>query len=263
MIKNLLFKFDNKRILSFIFSRGGLILFLFLIVFSISACGIAIYYYLSPPIYLSPLSFYHASNNDSDIAVGYEYFYRIYDSENTNTSENTIISDANVFFTNNNLLDLLFSNNYLIEGSDFKRILPIWDDISTNYYLGSEPIPSVSPPVMTIDPAYFDSNDSSENFTITLNISTVSGTGKISTTSYFPSGSYKSEIDFERYVNTINDSNFYQKSFLDFNSDQDDVPVLSASDIDIAFFVVLYGRDENFVPIFSDVVYIGTQFNFN
>jgi len=59
---------------------------------------------------------------------------------------------------------------------------------------------------------------------------------------------------------------FYQKSFLDVNTDQDDIPDdfnFTTCNIDIAFFVVLYGRDENYSPIFSDVVYIGSQYDLN
>ena len=37
-----------------------------------------------------------------------------------------------------------------------------------------------------------------------------------------------------------------------------DVPSLADSTISIAFFVVLYGLSDQFVSLFSDVVYIGS-----
>lgn len=245
-----------KKIRKYLFfrKRGGLILPLILIIFLISSCGIAIYYYLNPPINFTNLSFYHAYNNDPNYAIGYEYFYRIYDDNLISVS--TIISEANVFFTDTNLLEVLYSNRNLIDNSDFKRILPIDDDLSTPYSLLSSPVPTVSPPVFEIDPVYFDKDIPGYNFT--NNIAIIDGIGYITTTNYSPAGSYKTTLDFKRYV-TVNNIDFEIKSFLEIDQTQDDIPTLSTIDIDIAFFVVLYGRNENYVPIFSDVVYIGSQ----
>lgn len=255
MMENLLSKLSISKYKLFFMNRGGRILPLILLTIFLSACGIAVHYYLNPPVKFTTLNFYHAYNNDPDYAMGYDFFYRIYDGDNT--TENTIINEANAFFTDNNLLELLFSNKNLITDSYFKRILPVWDDISTDFNLSTVPIPTVTTPIMKIDPNYFNKDDSSKKFSILVSISS-DGTGKIESTGYVPSASYPSVLNFKRYV-TTNNTDFVIKSFLDIDESYDDIPLLGSSiTIDIAFFVVLYGKTENYVPIFSDVVYIGS-----
>ncbi len=241
----------------FFTKRGGPYLPLILLVFFISSCGITIYYYLNPPIHFTNLSFYHAYNNDPNYAIGYDFFYRIYDG--VLTTESNVINEANTFFTDNNLLELLFSNTNLISNSYFKRVLPVSDDLLTDYDLSNNPIPTVIAPLQKIDPVYFDKDDPSKIFTVTFNIST--GKGSIVSSGYTPVGSYIKDLYFERYI-TTNGIDFERKSFLEINESQDDVPPLDGSiTINIAFYVVLYGRNENYVPIFSDVVYIGSYNN--
>jgi len=235
-------------------NRGGYLLPLVFFVFS---CGIAVYYYIIPPVKFTNLSFYHAYNNNPDYTIGYDFFYRIYDG--IVTTESIVISEANVFFTEKNLLELLYSNRNLLNNNYYKRILPISDNIGTNYNLGQNPIPTVNTPLMKIDPNYFDKDDSSKKFSITLSISTigVGGYGVISTSGYSPSGLYPSSIDFNRYI-TSNGTDFEKKTFYEIDDAHDDIKFLDGSNtIDIAFFVVLYGITENYVPIYSDVVYLG------
>ena len=62
-------------------NRGGIILSLVLLILLFSSCGIAIPVYLNPPVKKENLGFYHAYNNNSDYALGYEFFYRIYDED--------------------------------------------------------------------------------------------------------------------------------------------------------------------------------------
>ena len=242
-------------------NRGGLVLPLILLILLFSSCGIAVPVYLNPPVYYSVnLNFYHAYNNDPDYALGYEIFYRIYD--DTLINSNTIISEANTFFTETNLLELLGSNQTLIDNSFYRRILPVSNDISTDYHISDIPIPTANIPLMRIDPIYFDNSDSTKKFEINIAIQPT-GEGKLTTTNdYAPSGSYASEIDFKRYV-TIDGFNFESHTFTEITPDQNDVPVLSdgASSIDIAFFVVLYGITPNLFSIFIYVVYIGSKTN--
>jgi len=260
MMINQVKKLNIGKFLTLIISRGGYKLSLFIFITTITTCGIAVYYYLNPPVNFTTLSFYHAYNNNPDYALGYDFFYRIYDG--VSTTESTVKSEANTFFTETNLLELLFSNRNIISNNFFKRILPISDNKSTDYHLSDDIVPTVSSPIMTIDPAYFDKDDSSKIFTVSFNILTsTTGYGSITTTGYTPSGSYPTWYEFGRYV-TSNSSNFEIKTFLDIDESYDDVPELDGSNtINIAFFVVLYGRTENFVPIFSDVVYIGSVNN--
>jgi len=229
-------------------NRGGYLLPLLLFIFS---CGIPVFYYISPPVKFTTLSFYHAYNNDPDYTIGYDFFYRIYDGNIT--TESIVISEANTFFTDNNLLELLYSNQNLLNNNYFKRILPISDDIGTSY----NPLTTVDTPLMKIDPNYFDKDDSSKIFDITVSI-LPNGDGEISTSGYSPAGCYSSKIQFNRYV-TSNNNDFEQKNFFEIDELHDDIQSLNGlSTVDIAFFVVLYGLTENFIPVFSDVVYIGS-----
>jgi hypothetical protein len=226
----------------------------------ISSCGIAVPYYFNPPTKKENLSFTHPYNNDPNFAVGYEIFYHIYDG--TSITENTVINNANNFFTtDSNLLELLSSNQYINSNFYFKRILPISDSISTDYKLINNPISTVGTPLFRVDPLYFDTTDSSKQFSVSIFISPI-GIGTITTFDYTPGSSYLTSMDFSRYVST-NDNDFYLKNFLEIDETQDDVPLLDGSPtINIAFFVVLYGRTEQFSPIFSDVIYIGSVTNF-
>lgn len=259
MIKLLLNGLTLRKFKLLSLNRVGNRLYLIVVILILSSCGIAVHYYLNPPVKYTTLSFYHSYNNDPNYAIGYDFFYRIYNKDTT--SESTIISEAKTFFTDTNLLELLFSNRNLITNSYFKRILPVKNSISTNYELLSLPIPTVNTPIMKIDPNYFDKDDSSKKFPVTFSISPSSGNGSIVTTGYIPSTIYPSTFEFARYV-TKNNTDFELKTFLEIEESYDDIPILDGSNtIDIAFFVVLYGRTENYVPIFSNVVYIGSVFN--
>lgn len=238
-------------------NRGGVILPLVLLILLFSSCGIAVPAYLNPPVKLANLSFYHAYNNNPNNALGYEFFYRIYD-DNTIIDTATVISEADTFFTENNLLELLYTNRALINDSYYKRILPVSDDLGTNYNISGNSTPTASSPLMLVDPLYFDESTPSLRFQVYLNISPTTGEGEITTIGYSPAGSYPRTIIFKRFA-TEDDIVFNDVTFKDINIDQDDVPSeLNDSIISVVFFVVLYGLTDQFVSIFSDVLYIGS-----
>ena len=240
-------------------SRVSSLLLFILLILLFSSCGLAVPAYLNPPVKVGELGFYHAYNNDPDYAKGYEIFYRIYD-EDSIIDTATVINEANSFFTENNLLGLLSSNRILITDSDYKRILPVSDNLLTNYKITDNPIPTVNPPLMLVDPSYFDKDDSGKRFTVSITISASTGEGEISTIGYSP-GAYPSIINFKRYV-TLDDYNFTNETFLDIDPNHDDVPSIITTPISVAFFVVLYGLSEQTVSLFSDVVYIGSLAGF-
>ncbi|MDA3941019.1 MAG: hypothetical protein PF693_17190, partial [Spirochaetia bacterium] len=72
---------------------GGFFLPLLIVIILFSTCGITVYYYFNPPVPFPTLSFYHAHINDPNFAIGYDFFYRIYDGDIT--TESTVISEAN------------------------------------------------------------------------------------------------------------------------------------------------------------------------
>ena len=254
IMKIKLYQLNMNKLLITKQNRGGLILPLVLLILLFSSCGIAVPSYLNPPVKLTNLSFYHAYNNDPNYARGYEFFYRIYD-DDAITDTATVINEANSFFTESNLLDLLSSNRTLITDSDYKRILPVSDNLLTNYKTNLNPIPTADSPLMLVDPSYFNKTDSSKRFIVNIAITT--DEGEISTIDYSP-GAYPGTINFKRYV-TENDSDFTDVTFLYVNNNQDDVPLIVDSPISVAFFVVLYGLSEQYVSLFSDVVYIGSR----
>ena len=224
--------------------------FLILILF-LSTCGIAIPYYLNPPIYFANLSFYNAYINDPNFAKGYEFFYRIYDNDAIISS--TAINDAAAFFNETTLLGLISDNRSLFENSYYRRVFPVSDSISTDFSN-----PAVAP-IMRVDPVYFDKTDSSKNFEVNINIKTPES--EIKTINYNPSPLYPDSVNFTRWVS--NDGNpFAQKEFDNYLTTQDDVPdSIADGKGSIAFFVVLYGLTNQFVSVFSDVVYIGSVDN--
>lgn len=245
MVKIRKFLINNRN-------RGGLVLSLILM---FSSCGITVLAYLNPPVKLGNLSFYHAYNNDPDNALGYEFFYRIYD-EDAIIDSATVINEANNFFVESNLLRLLSSNRILITDSDYKRILPVSDNLSTDYKTSLNPIPTVSPPLMPVDDFYFDKDGSGLRFTVSVAITGLTHEGEISTSGYIP-GAYPSTINFKRYV-TEDSFDFTDVTLLDVDAAQDDVPPGDITTFSIAFFVVLYGLDNDYISLFSDVVYIGS-----
>ena len=84
------------------------------------------------------------------------------------------------------------------------------------------------------------------------------GEGHISTISYTPSATYPDSIYFQRNI-TIDGTNFKKETFKNFSKSQDDVPnTITDSKGSIAFYVVLYGLTDQFVSVFSDVVYLGS-----
>lgn len=247
-----------NKLLFINFNRGGLILPLVLLILLFSSCGISVPYYLNPPAYHSNLSFYNAYINDPDYTLGYDFFYRIYD--DSLISESTIISEANSYFTETNLLELLANNHAVLIDTYYRRILPISNDILTDYKIDETPIPTARTPIMPIDPYFFDqSADSSNRFLISINLNLLNPEdSQIFTTSYIPETSYPTTIYFKRYV-TIDEVNFIDVLFSDIDINHDDVPDSTVSPIKITFFVVLYGITSDFTPIFSDILYIGSE----
>ena len=239
-------------------NRGGFILPLFVVFLLFINCGIDVPYYLNPPTYTGVnLSFYNAYINDPNYAQGYDFFYRIYDNNILNNT--TVINEANSFFSDSTLLGLLSNDRVLFKNSFYRRILPVSNDISTDYKISHEPIPIAKTPIMRVDPDYFDKSDSSKSFEVSFNLNLLNPSdAQISTTGYNPSGSYPSEIYFKRYV-TIDEIIFVDLPFSQIDQNHDDVPVLSDTTISIAFFVVLYGLTDQFMSIFSDVIYIGSE----
>lgn len=240
-------------------NRVGILLSLCILLSLYFNCGIEVPYYLNPPTYTGlNLSFSNAYINDPDYAKGYDFFYRIYDNNILNRT--TVITQANSFFSDSALLGLLSNNRVLFEDSYYRRILPVSNDISTNYYeIDSNPIPLAETPIMRVDPNYFDKSDSSKKFEVYLELNL--GTpydALISTVSYNPSGSYPGEIYFKRYV-TTDGINFEVRSFSEIDQSHDDVPVLVDRTVSIAFFVVLYGLINQYQSIYSDVIYIGSD----
>ena len=219
-------------------------------------------YYLNPPMYIGVnLSFYNAYINDPNYAKGYDFFYRIYDNNILNSS--TVINEAQSFFSNSTLLGLLSNNRALFQNSFYRRILPVSDDISTDYKILNNPIPIAKTPIMLVDPGYFDKSNSNKKFEITFNLNLLNpDDAQILTTGYYPSTTgpvnYPRQITFKRYV-TSDDTNFQDLSFSQIDQNHDDVPILSDNTISIAFFVVLYGLTDQFMSIFSDVIYIGSE----
>ena len=100
-----------NKLLFINFNRGGLILPLVLLILLFSSCGISIPAYLNPPIQLAELSFYHAYNNNPGNALGYEFFYRIYDEDTLNFS--TVSNEAKSYFTETKLLGLISTGQIL------------------------------------------------------------------------------------------------------------------------------------------------------
>lgn len=239
-------------------NRVGILLSLFILPFLYFNCGIDVPYYLNPPTYTGVnLSFYNAYINDPDYAKGYDYFYRIYDNNTLNST--TVTNQANSFFSDSVLLGLLSDDRTLFDDSYYRRILPVSNDISTNYKIQLNPIPLAETPIMLIDPDYFDKSNSGKKFEVSFNLNLLSpADALISTVSYNPSGSYPGEIYFKRYV-TTDGTNFKDLSFNEIDQDHDDVPALDDSTVSIAFFVVLYGLTDQYQSIFSDVVYIGSE----
>lgn len=75
---------------------SSFILFISFLILLFSSCGIAVPYYFNPPAYIGVnLSFYNAYINDSDFALGYDFFYRIYDNNTFNNT--TVITEAKFF----------------------------------------------------------------------------------------------------------------------------------------------------------------------
>ena len=259
MKKSRLINLNNTNRFLYFLKRGGDFIPLFVLVFILTSCGIAVPYYLNPPTYFTNLNFYNAYINDPNFARGYEFYYRIYD-DNTLTRD-TAINDASAFFNETTLLALIGNIRPLFEKSYYRRISPVSDDIATVY---SDPalIPynPVLAPIMRVDPVYFDKTDSSKNFQININILGTTNVGYLSTTAdYNPSSSYPKSITFKRYI-TVDGNNFTQEVFNNFSILQDDVPdTITDGKGSIAFFVVLYGLTDQFVSVFSDVVYIGTE----
>ena len=237
-------------------NRGGLILPLILLILLFSSCGITVPAYLNPPVYTGAnLEFYHAYNNDPNNAIGYEFFYRIYDEETIDFT--TVSNEAQSYFTATKLLGLLSNNRSIFEDSFYRRIFPVLDDIPTTFQN-----PAIAP-IMIIDPLYFDKTNSLKRFTISINLNLLTpAEAKISTTSgYLPIGSYSTFIDFKRLVTSVSGgSTFIEVDFSAIDPiNHDDVPGTATSTINIAVFVVLYGLTDQFVSIFSDVVYIGSE----
>ncbi len=249
MKKPRVLQINNKILIKEIFNRGVYLLPLLLLVLVFSSCGIAVPYYLNPPTYFTNLSFYNAYINDPNFARGYEFFYRIYDDDSTISS--TAINDAASFFNNTTLLGLISNTRSLFESSYYRRIFPVSDSISTDFSN-----PAVAP-VMRVDPVYFDKTDSSKKFQVNINI-IGTGEGSITTINYFPTAAYPETITFKRNI-TVDGSTYTQKLFNSFYTNQDDVPdTITDNSGSIAFFVVLYGLTDQFVSVFSDVVYIGS-----
>ena len=226
---------------------------LLILILFLSTCGIAVPYYLNPPTFFANLSFLNAYINDPNFAKGYEFFYRIYDDDILTSS--TAINDAAAFFNETTLLGLISNTRSLYKGSYYRRIFPVSDSISTVFSN-----PAVAP-IMRVDPVYFDKTDSTKSFEVNISI-LGTGEGYISTTAdYKPGVIYPKNITFKRYI-TIDENNFTQELFNDFSLNQDDVPdTITDRTGSIAFFVVLYGLTDQFVPVFSNVVYIGSVDN--
>jgi len=240
--------------------RGGYILPLVLLQLMLSSCGIDSPVFLNPPDYLSNLSFYHAYKNDPGNALGYEFLYRIYD--DSSIDSNTIITDAQSYLNEIKLLGLLSNNRSIFEDSYYRRMYPIYDNIGTSF---NDP---AIPPIMLIDDDYFNISDSSRRFEIHLDLNL--GTKdyvELTTINYDPNiiaddpdpmTDYSTIIRFKRYV-TLDGNSFETVKFSTINQNQDDVSNSIESPITIALFVVLYGLTDQFVSIFSDVVYIGSE----
>lgn len=249
---------NTNRIINFL-KRGGYFFPLFILVFILSSCGIAVPYYLNPPTYFTKLNFRNAYINDPNFARGYDFFYKVFDDNLLDS--NTAVNDASSFFNLTTLLGLIHNDRSLFANNYYRRILPVSDNISTIY-----PDPAVIPfnsilaPIMRVDPVYFDKTDSSKNFEVNINIQ-ASGEGQITTINYNPTDIYPETISFQRNI-TIDGINFTQEIFNNFTISQDDVPdTITDGKGSIAFFVVLYGLTDQFVSVFSDVVYIGSVDN--
>ena len=154
---------------------------------------------------------------------------------------------------------MLSNDRALFANSFYRRILPVSNNISTDYKISQDPIPIAKTPIMRVDPDFFDKTNSSRKFEVSFNLNLLNPLdAQISTTGYNPSSGYPSEIFFKRYV-TLDGINFDDRSFSQIDQNHDDVPALSDTTVSIAFFVVLYGLTDQFMSIFSDVIYIGSE----
>jgi hypothetical protein len=245
-------------------NRGGYLLSLVFLIFIFSTCGIATPVFLAPPVKLANLSFYHAYNNNPNNALGYDFIYRIYDEDIIDAT--TVTNDAIAYLTESRLLGLLSNNRSLFEDSYYRRAFPVDNDISTAF---NDP---AIPPVMLVDDDFFDENDSARQFELyfDLNLGGPEDYIELTTVNYDPNdppddpdpyADYSKWIRFKRNV-TTDSTTFNTVSFWDLVTAQDDIPSITLNigdTINIAFFVVLYGLTDQFVSIFSDVVFIGSE----
>lgn len=213
--------------------RGEGAVSLFLLVCSLSSCGIESYQYLYPPYdgIQYDYTFYNYSGNDSSVYFkGYEIIYKLYAYENASSipSDSTFASYGSSGLSESVLNSVFFNNTV----NGYRRL-----------FLSSEtdqhPLISVS-----------DNTDNSKKELIFTDPGSVT------------LESEGSNFAVVRYVDNSNESTRVKRGFdplVSFYEEDEDMPDGAATGdyIIAAFYAVSYGTEDLISYIFSEPVYIG------
>ncbi len=230
--------------LMYLKNRRGRLLFLLLLVFLYTSCGLSTYIYIYPPITGTGLSFTHDSRNNRDpnfLVLGYDIYYRIYPvSDFISTIDSDVrskmINDGNNYFTSVNINNLI-SRTYDPTTTLYRPVYYYSDVKGTGYSSNS------SPPVLPID----NSQVSDSQFTVSINLNNgIADNPYIETVAPYGSDTLPEKIFFRRFITD-------NKDFSTFNISDSDIPdTLTDSNIYVAFFVISYGFTVDLYSLTSD-----------
>ena len=224
-----------RELYRFLFKKGRGV-GLFLLLWTFSSCGIDSYPVLYEPIpnyYSTSIGFLHNHNNDptSFLTLGYDIYYRIYNNENDDITDDIIIQDAQQHLTP--IIDKLLNR--------------IWtkDDLYWRIYLTNPKLEEKSPPVFKI------ANVSSLEYQINIVLNENNGSDNYIFNTYDSSKLY-----FSRYTGTNSEPKGYSKN--DFSVDDFDVKE-SSTKYKIAFFALTYGLSTSYhQALHTNALYIGS-----
>jgi hypothetical protein len=243
--------------------RGSVRLYLIgFIGISLSAigCGIANYPYLVPPepIAVGIEGFEHQTQENPAFFLGYEIYYRIYDTPQTETE---LLDDLVGIFSDRSGFD---------EVSKQRARDDLWSsgettDVENPYWLAAasnpeesgnstNPIESelfgINPPLLPIKQSY-----SGNQFNVLLNVDSLPLALVIEPVAYPEDAEFPDKIYLYRRVkNDSGAARHFTDTLTDYNPNEHvDIPENATGDLFIAFFVVIYGYDDtDFTEIFAN-----------